>query len=169
MSGDLNGRLSLPSSRGRACNNLGEVINFLNIEISGLYLSSSEILLLFGALVFLLDNMKFVGSLARPPTIGPDKIPTYPCQLDDRLGWSYGEQVFSKIFVDKTDFVLTLLPENNFAPFVQGVMKGRKQETLSVRPTLDFMQNTIFPRRRNRALCSRYAFTSLAGMATQCR
>ena len=113
--------------------------------------------------------MKFVGSLARPPTIGPDKIPTYPCQLDDRLGWSYGEQVFSKIFVDKTDFVLTLLPENNFAPFVQGVMKGRKQETLSVRPTLDFMQNTIFPRRRNRALCSRYAFTSLAGMATQCR
>ena len=141
------------------------MINFPNSEISGLYLSSSVILLLCGALGLLLDNMKFGGSLARPPTIGPDKIPTYPCQHDDRLGWSYGEPVFSKIFVDKPDFVLTLLPENNVASFVQAVMKAPEKETLSVRPTLHYMQNTIFPRRRNRALCSRFAFTSLAGMA----
>ena len=35
--------------------------------------------------------MKIPGSIARPPTVGPGKIPTYPCQLDDLMGWSYGK------------------------------------------------------------------------------
>ena len=36
--------------------------------------------------------MKIPGSIARPPTVGPGKIPTYPCQLDDQMGWSHGKQ-----------------------------------------------------------------------------
>ena len=45
--------------------------------------------LLFLALVAMPAAMKF--SVRRPEFVG-DKIPTYPCQADDQMGWSYGEK-----------------------------------------------------------------------------
>ena len=31
-------------------------------------------------------------SFNRPSHVTPEKIPTYPCQVDDQMGWSYGEE-----------------------------------------------------------------------------
>ena len=45
--------------------------------------------LLFLALVAMPAAKKF--SVRRPEFVG-DKIPTYPCQADDQMGWSYGEK-----------------------------------------------------------------------------
>lgn len=32
------------------------------------------------------------SSCHRPPHVTPEKIPTYPCQVEDQMGWSYGEK-----------------------------------------------------------------------------
>ena len=38
-------------------------------------------------------EMKIPGAFARPTHVGPEKnISTYPCQLDDQMGWSHGKQ-----------------------------------------------------------------------------
>ena len=44
----------------------------------------------FLALVAMPAAMKF--SIRRPEYVTPEKIPTYPCQADDQMGWSYGEK-----------------------------------------------------------------------------
>jgi len=50
--------------------------------------------------------MKF--SVRRPDHVGPEKIPTYPCQADDQMGWSYGldEGARERNFVPQGNFAL---------------------------------------------------------------
>ena len=118
------------------------------------------IALLALTLVLLPSVMKIPGSLARPPHVGPEKIPTYPCQVDDLMGWSYGKLNSSPINYPTSSVVFFSLI------LFQGQMRVQRSVTLSNRGTLPCTPPTTYPPKRSSPSCSTLNFTFLAGISS---
>ena len=97
-------------------------------------------------------------SFERPPSVGPQKIPTYPCQVGARMGWSYGEFVFN------LNCTCLKIMKHLFHTLLQVQMRVRRSEILLNWETLAYTQPTTYHPKLNRASCLKYTFTSLGGL-----